>query len=106
MRFTFSRVDPRGSLELSPHRITTFRHGWDLRGIFNVDRLDDGASTAGATPLTGPVGASRVNAAAGQRLNRTSSYGPEYANPGITPSPECSTRGPTPLRNASCQIGA
>src|SRR5207245_1515796 len=38
-------------------------------------------------------------------LSFTSSYGAEYAWPGISPRPDSCTRGPWPLMNASSQIG-
>jgi len=81
-------------------------------GVLQTDELDvvahlrEQAEIGGVVQRVPVADADGRDAGARHFLSFTSSYGPEYANPGMAPSEDCSIRGPTPFRNASCQMGA
>src|SRR5262249_32947449 len=88
---------------LSPeeqHRVLLERRG-DAPEDAGVDTRD-----VDADDLDAQQRMQRSRLERGHFLSRRSSYGAEYGKSAISPSPDSSTRGPTPFRKPSSQSGA
>src|SRR5207247_10862200 len=112
-------VTPR--IDAGTHRLVGRRDG-DALAHAEAERLDVDRDVHGEARAVRPrvvrplrdvgvvvasVGGQRHTASYGRRgLSRISSYGYANAWPVIMPSADCSTRGPTPDRNAGSRIGA